>query len=188
MLVVLFLLGSGQSFGSLSSVFHFCKKFDSGKNGVYIRGNSPATVIVFLDTECPISQKYTRRLAALHKRYAPAGIQFLSIYPSPTDNPKTIRRFHQVYNLPFTGRPDPRHYLVKQYKAHVTPEAVVVNQAGIVMYQGAIDDWFVDLGKYRREPTRHYLQEALDAVLTGQPILTASTKAVGCLISERVNE
>ena len=141
-----------------------------------------ATVLVFLDTECPISQQYTRPLAALYGQYAAKGVYFQAVFPSVTDTQAAIRAFSSAYKLPFTGQPDPDRTRVRQYRAEVTPEVVLLDKQGIVRYQGAIDDWFITLGRYRREPTQYYLRDALAAVLDGRPVPVPRAEPVGCRI------
>ncbi|MBC8154362.1 MAG: redoxin domain-containing protein [Bacteroidetes bacterium] len=143
-----------------------------------------ATVLVFLDTECPVSQQYTRPLATLHRQYAARGVRFQSIFPSATDDRTAVAAFNRTYALPFAGQPDPGRVRVRQYRATVTPEAVLLDVRGIIVYQGAIDDWFVALGRHRREPTQHYLRDALNALLDGRPVATTRREPVGCRIQQ----
>ncbi|UHG90478.1 redoxin domain-containing protein [Spirosoma oryzicola] len=140
------------------------------------------TVYAFLNTECPISQQYTRRLAELYQTFSPEGVRFVAVFPLRTDTPKAIEQFRVDYKLPFAGQPDKGARLARQFRAHVTPEVVVMQSDGKVRYQGAIDDWYVDLGKRRTEAVHTYLRDALNALLTNQPVPEARTEAVGCLI------
>ena len=143
---------------------------------------SALTVYVFLNTECPISQQYTRRLAELHREFSPSGVRFLALFPLRTDTPAVINQFRAYHTLPFAGRPDRLGQMARQFRVHVTPEVVVMQSDGQVRYQGAVDDWYVDLGKHRPEATHAYLHNALVALLNGQPVAEPRTKAVGCLI------
>lgn len=140
------------------------------------------TVYAFLSTECPISQQYTRQLSTLCERFKPLGVRFVAVFPLRTDSPAVIERFRTEFNLPFPGQPDTGSQLARRFRARVTPEVVVTQADGQVRYQGAIDDWYVDLGKHRSKPTQSYLAEALDALLHNQPVMQSRTEAVGCLI------
>ena len=141
-----------------------------------------ATVFVFLSTECPISQQYIRRLTELHHDFSGQGIGFVAVFPLRTDDYKTIGRFKTDYALPFRTQADPQQQLARQFRARITPEAVVQTKTGQIMYRGAIDDWFFALGKHRPEPTQHYLRDALRAFLANEPVLIQKTEPVGCLI------
>ena len=73
---------------------------------------------------------------------------------------------------------------MQQVDARVTPEAVVIDSQGNVVYRGRIDDRFVDFGKTRQSPTREDLSLALDAVLAGRAVDVPTTKAIGCFIAD----
>ena len=103
-------------------------------------------------------------------------------FPLRTDSPRVIRQFQIDYNLSFAGKPDSGARLARQLRVRVTPEVVVMQSDGRVRYQGAIDDWYVSLGKHRSEVTQHYLCDALDAVLAGNDVAVTRTDAVGCLV------
>ncbi len=141
-----------------------------------------ATVYVFLSTECPISQQYSRQLAMLHRQFGPLGIRFVAWFPFGTDTPARIKAFRADYSLPFAGKPDRGARLAHRMRVRVMPEVVVVQADGRVRYQGAIDDWYVALGKHRSAATQHYLSDALNTLLTGGEVLVAKTDAVGCLV------
>src|SRR5437870_1959978 len=66
--------------------------------------------------------------------------------------------------------------------AGTTPEAVVVDGSGHTVYSGAIDNRAADLGQRRIVITEHYLADALDSVVKGQPVKVKKTNAVGCFI------
>jgi hypothetical protein len=52
------------------------------------------------------------------------------------------------------------------------------------VYQGRIDDRFVELMVERPAPTTHDLEHAIDSVLAGRPVVPAKTTAVGCFIAD----
>ena len=53
-----------------------------------------------------------------------------------------------------------------------------------LVYRGRIDDRYVDFGNTRARATQHDLRQALDAVLSGEPVANPRTKAVGCFIAD----
>jgi len=64
-----------------------------------------------------------------------------------------------------------------RFGATVTPEAFVIDSAGVVRYHGSIDD-----SQNERRVGTQRLRSALDAVLAGRPPAQAETKAFGCSI------
>lgn len=143
------------------------------------------TVYVFLDTECPLSQNYTLTLRKIQADYVNQDLRFVAVFPAVGDTPKRIRAFIKEYQLPFETMPDPDLEWTKALSAQITPEAFLVNAAGAVLYGGKIDNWAVSLGKKRQVITQHFLTDAIEASLAGEPISVARTKAVGCFISRK---
>ncbi len=76
---------------------------------------------------------------------------------------------------------DAEHTAVQRFGAQVTPHLFVVDASGVLRYRGAFDD--VSLS--RREPTRCYLKEAVDALLAGNAPEPAETTSFGCVITRR---
>lgn len=103
-------------------------------------------------------------------------------FPLRTDSRYAIRQFRATYGLPFSGQPDPAARLAHRLQVRVTPEVVVMQADGQVRYRGAIDDWYVALGKHRPEATQHYLRDALDALVAERPIDPTHMEAVGCMV------
>ena len=64
----------------------------------------------------------------------------------------------------------------------MTPEAIVVDNKGVVKYRGRIDDLYVSFGQRRPAPTQRDLRAALEAIAAGKAVQYKSTKAVGCFI------
>lgn len=142
----------------------------------------PLRVFVFLETECPISQKVTRRVQALADAYA-GRVSFEAVYPTQTATLTEVQAFQRTYALRLVARLDPTHRLVNRYDATTTPEVILLSADEQVLYQGAIDDQFYKLGRYRPAPTAFYLKEAIDATLSGRPVPNRRVTPVGCLIN-----
>ncbi|MBC3787473.1 redoxin domain-containing protein [Spirosoma utsteinense] len=139
-------------------------------------------VLIFLETECPISQKTTSRFQALADTYADR-VMFEAIYPTETVTVGEVEAFEKAYSFRVPRRLDPRHRLVKRYKATTTPEVILLDARDRILYRGSVDDQFYKLGKYRPSPTVQYLRDALEATLHGQPVPVARVTPVGCLIN-----
>jgi hypothetical protein len=151
---------------------------------------APATVraIVFLfqSIDCPISNRYAPLVKQLSATFTAKGIQFWLVYPNPFDTPDGIHKHLQAFSYQNSALLDPDHVLAKLAHASVTPEAAIFDRQGRELYHGRIDDKYVNLSLERPSPTRHDLEDALNAVVSGKPIAQASTTAVGCFISDFV--
>ena len=88
----------------------------------------------------------------------------------------------------YSGTPailDSNRKLVRAAGATVTPEAAVIGPSGQVLYRGRIDNVYASLGKRRPEATEMDLRKALEETLSGKPVSTPVTKAIGCYIPTR---
>jgi len=146
--------------------------------------DSRGTVLIFVRTDCPVSNRYAPTLRRICKTYAGRDIRFFLVYPNPDVTPPEIRKHMTEYSYPCPALRDPEHVLVRRAGAKITPEAAVFTRDGELVYRGRIDNQYVDFGKYRPKPTRADLEEALDAVLTGKLVTFRETEAVGCLIED----
>jgi hypothetical protein len=144
-----------------------------------------ATVLLFVSTDCPISNRYAPEVRRLFKSFASKGVNFWLIYPNPAERPDVIRDHLTSFAYPMQALRDPEHVLAKFVHATVTPEAVVF-AGGRVQYRGRIDDRYVAPGVGRPEPTRRDLEDALTALLAGKRVPQPETQAVGCFIADLV--
>lgn len=145
---------------------------------------SEARVFVFVTTDCPIANRYAPELERMYQEFTKRGVEFSLVYPNAADTVEKIIAHKTDYGL--TARPlrDSKHTLARKVGVTVTPEAAVFDAADKLVYCGRIDDWYVDFGKNRKQPTTHELRDAVDAVIAGEPVAAPRVKAVGCYISE----
>ena len=87
-------------------------------------------VLLFVQTDCPISNRYAPTIARLHARFQPQGVAFYLVYPDRREDADAIRRHGREYGLPGQALRDVQHILVKRVGATVTPEAVVLGARG----------------------------------------------------------
>ena len=139
-------------------------------------------VLIFARTDCPISNRYAPLLQKLSVEFA-AQAKFWLIYPDKTATPEQITSSLQQFHYSIPALRDPDHSLAKAAGASITPEAVVFDPQGKLLYRGRIDNLYVDAGRTRAAATSHELQDAIAASIAGkQP--PAAAPAVGCYISD----
>jgi hypothetical protein len=143
-----------------------------------------AIVFLFISVDCPISNRYAPEIRRLNEKFAPRGVVFRLVYPNPAESPEAIRGHLKDYRYPASAIRDPRQQLARFAAATITPEAAVYDRQGRRLYLGRIDDRYVALGLERPAPTRHDLEEALDAALAGKPVQQPTAPAVGCFIAD----
>ncbi|MDE2807729.1 MAG: redoxin domain-containing protein [Gemmatimonadota bacterium] len=145
---------------------------------------APVVVLLFVQTDCPISNRYAPTIARLHARFQPQDVAFYLVYPDRREDADAIRRHGREYGLPSQALRDVQHALVKRVGASVTPEAVVLGERGNIVYRGRIDDRYMALDQMRPQPTRNDLANALSAALAGRPPDPSATEAIGCFIAD----
>ena len=151
-----------------------------------VSSGTKATVLLFVSTDCPISNRYAPDVRQLHERYGTDGVRFWLVYPNPADAVSDIRDHLKSFAYPGTALRDVRHDLVKRAGATITPEAAVYDARGRLTYRGRIDDRYSAVGIERATATKHDLQDAIAATIAGKPVGTRFTQAVGCYIADFV--
>ena len=80
------------------------------------------------------------------------------------------------------------HYLLDEdnvvadaFAARTTPHVFLFDKDMKLVYKGAIDDNVDDA----KAVTKHYLKDAITALVNGKPIATATTKNLGCSIKRK---
>jgi thiol-disulfide isomerase/thioredoxin len=140
-------------------------------------------VLVFLRTDCPISNRYAPTIQQLSARYSRQAA-FRLVYPDKKASAARIRKYLLDYGYSIPALRDPRRVLVRQSHVQVTPEVAVFDGRSRLVYHGRIDNWYEDFGRSRPAPTTHDLDDAIRATLSGKPPTAAVTDAVGCYISD----
>jgi hypothetical protein len=171
-------------FGTLAS--SNVKAQRSSKNSEAAQHEESLTAVVFLATDCPISQKYIGELKNIDSLFH-AKVSVKGVIPGKVRK-EELEQFISEYQIDFPVVTDADYTLVKKYRATITPEVFLINSKNHVYYQGAIDNWFFDLGKYRQHITEHYLIDAIKAVLEGQSPVVKKTESVGCPIQKTVSK
>ena len=136
-----------------------------------------ATVLVFVSTLCPVSDKYVERLNALYTEFAGRGVQFFAVDPNSNENWPDVVRYVQENGVRYPMYRDERNRVADRVGARSTPEAFVYNAQGRLRYRGQIDD-AVNVARVRR----HALRDAVQAVLESRDVLPGETRALGCAI------
>jgi Redoxin len=143
-----------------------------------------ATVLLFVATDCPISNGYAPAVHRLCSAYTPQGVTFCLVYPDADLSATEAKKHHDEYGYPCPAVLDPTHTLVKRTGVSVTPEVAVFNHDGAMVYRGRIDDLYADYPRGRHSPSRYDLKEVLEAITHDKAIAPRTTRAVGCPISD----
>jgi peroxiredoxin len=148
-----------------------------------IATNTKAIAFFFINTDCPISNRYAPEIQRIAAEFNTNGVNFWLVYADPDTSVEAIRKHTNEYRYSIPVLRDPRHTLVKRSQVVVTPEAAVFLATGRLLYSGRIDNRYLDFGKERPAPTKRDLQEVLRGLLRGDRIPNLRQPAVGCSIS-----
>lgn len=141
-------------------------------------------LLLFVATDCPISNRYAPEIIRICHDYDARGVRCFAVYPDAAATAAAVAAHRREYGFPASipAIVDRDHALVRAASPRVTPEAALYSSTGRV-YRGRIDDWYVDVGRSRRQATQHDLRVRIEAALAGRSIAPAETEAVGCFIA-----
>ncbi len=139
-------------------------------------------VAIFMAVDCPITQKYLNTIKEISNQFSGNPVQFVGYFPAGLTK-KESTTFRNEYKIPNTIelKDDKKHELTEMLDAKSTPEVFVIKNKQ-VLYRGAIDNWFYELGRYRKEVTAHYLIDAIQAGLNNEKPSITETEVLGCFI------
>lgn len=150
-----------------------------------INVESKVVVLIFIASDCPISNRYAPLVNRIYEAYKEKGIAFYSVYPMSSETIEDIESHRSDYGYKMPALTDKDHVLVDKADAMVTPEvSVYLPGTETWAYRGRINDLYVDFGKWRRHPTENDLTDVLDLILSGEEFEPKRTRAVGCYIQE----
>ncbi|MCI2230138.1 thioredoxin family protein [Polaribacter sp. MSW13] len=141
-------------------------------------------VIIFTCNTCPYSVANEDRIIALQEKYKSKGFPVIAINPNDPSvsagdsfEKMKIRASEKEFNFPYLF--DEGQTVYPKFGATKTPHVYIVTRNDMkVQYIGAIDN-------SSRNPdavTEKYVENALDALLSGKSIDKKETRAIGCSI------
>jgi hypothetical protein len=146
---------------------------------------SRAVVLFFAASDCPISNRYIPEMQRMAKEFAPRGVRVWFVYPNPGDDAKVVRAHDSEYAISTPTALDTTQTLVQMAHVTITPEVAVFVPDGSGLrevYRGRIDDRYIAFGRERPQAQHHDLEDALRAVLAGQPAPPPGGPPIGCSI------
>ncbi len=186
--VIILCLGAVSHAGDLGRTPVFELKDVAGKvwtNQVF--ADHRATAVIFLGTGCPVANLYLPELNELATRYPATDLQVIGVNANAGDSLEAIAKHASEFQIKFPVLLDPEQKLADGLSAVRTPEAILIDQKGVIRYRGRIDDRHGYT--FRRDSsTRADLEEAIREVLAGKEVSVAKTEPLGCLLHRRAEE
>ncbi len=133
-------------------------------------------VLNFWSAECPWSERADGHLADLLTRFS-GKLTLLAVASNLNETAELIAQAIKLRGLDFVLL-DRHCELAEAWNAQTTPHAFVIDQDGILRYQGAVDD----VTFRKRVPDQFYVEQAVTALLSGQLPHIQETQPYGCTI------
>ena len=138
-------------------------------------------IVNFWSAECPWAERADRELLS-YLRGREEQVRLLPIAANAHETDAMCAAAARTRGLPLVLRGGPE--VQDAYEARTTPHIFIVDEQGVLRYRGALDD----VSFRRRQATRFYVREALEALLAGRLPDPAETPPYGCAIVRFVLE
>jgi hypothetical protein len=162
------------------------KNVDGTELSIQAMTGQKGFLVIFTCNECPWAKAWEERIVALGNASGARGVGVIAINSNdpalaPGDNFDAMQRRARERGMQFPYVVDTGSKVAKAIGATRTPEVILFDASGKLVYHGTIDDNAKEPDKVKLS----YLKDALDAVVAGQPVPVAETKALGCSIKAR---
>ncbi len=141
-------------------------------------------IVIFTTNHCPYAIAWEDRIIGLDKMFSTKGYPVIAINPNSSEaNPDDsyenmiIRAKEKGFSFPYLH--DASQEIYKTYGATKTPHVYVLNKESgklRVSYIGAIDNNYKDAS----QADEHYVQDAVNSLLSGKEPDLSFTRAIGC--------
>lgn len=146
-------------------------------------------VLEWVNHGCPFVKKHynTNNMQGLQKEYTGKGVIWLSVASSAKGKEGYMsadewnKKITESVSSPTAVLLDADGKVGKKYGAKTTPHMFIIDKEGKLVYQGAIDD----KSGYEKEEVavaKNYVKAALDEILAGKAVTTATTESYGCSV------
>ncbi len=188
LLISTLVFADGVKIGDKAAYFNL-KDIDGNMVSLNDFKDAKGVVLTFTCNTCPYAIAYQDRLIDIDKKYKELGYPMVAINPNdpevkPGDSPEAMyeRAHEKGFTFPYLF--DEGQKVYPEYGATRTPHIFLLENVGgefIVRYIGAIDDNYADADAVKET----YLEDAIDALLSGNSPVTSETKAIGCSIKTK---
>jgi peroxiredoxin len=170
-------INKGYEIGDTASDFKL-KNVDGHTVSLGDYKDAKGFIVIFDSNTCPYSKAYNQRIIELNEKYFSRGFPVITIN-SNNDSGDFFEDMVQIakkkkYKFPYLQ--DETQKVAKAYGATNTPHVFVLTKDLKVAYIGAIDDNARDA----EAASKHYVEDAVNALLANTSVPVPKTKAIGC--------
>ena len=146
-------------------------------------------VLEWHNNGCPYVGKHYKsgNMQRLQKQWTSQGVIWFTILSSAPGNQGYVTASEEndylakMQAAPTAALLDPSGQIGHLYDAKTSPQMVVINPQGVVIYSGAIDDKpTTDLDGV--PGATNYVNRALEQAMAGKPVETPATRPYGCSV------
>src|SRR5271163_1688363 len=146
-------------------------------------------VLEWHNNGCPYVGKHYKsgNMQRLQKQWTSQGVVWLTILSSAPGKQGYVTASEEndylskMQAAPTAALLDPSGQIGHLYDAKTSPQMIVINPKGVVIYDGAIDDKpTTDLNDV--PGATNYVSRALVEAMAGKPVETAATRPYGCSV------
>src|SRR5262245_35819594 len=157
------------------------------QNGAFQRlsrhKDAKLVVLYVFAADCPIVRQNAADLRELMAGFEPRGVRFLGLDPAPQDERAAVAAEAKELELALPILLDDTQCVAEMLEIKRTGEALVVSTANWnLVWRGPLDDR-LEYGAQRPAASRHFLREALDALLAGSAPPKDVPPGKGCAIT-----
>jgi len=146
-------------------------------------------VLEWHNQSCPFTRKHyvSGNMQALQKEWTAKGVVWFTVISSAPGKQGYVTAGEenaylvQVHAVPTAVLLDPEGKLGRLYSAKTTPQMIIIDPSGKVIYDGAIDNRPTpDAADVRG--AQNYVSDALSEAMAGKPVATPFTRPYGCSV------
>src|SRR5271165_1259812 len=137
-------------------------------------------VLVFLGNHCPVVLANDDRIIDFANDYKDKPVKLVAVSVNDIDEDRLpgIKNHIKEKKLNYTYGYDESQAIGRAYGATNTPHFFVLDKERNIRYIGSMDDNVMNEAKV----TKHYLRDAVDALLAGKTPQVEETRAAGCSV------
>ena len=117
------------------------EKINGEMQSVGTLSDKPYLAVIFLGTECPLVKIYLPKLGMISENFQDL-VDVIGVNANSQDTRKEVNTFVKNNKISFPVYKDPKGQLATALGATRTPEALIINRQGDILYRGRIDDQY----------------------------------------------
>jgi len=146
-------------------------------------------VLEWHNNGCPYTKKHyeSRNMQRLQKEWTSKGVAWFTVISSAPGQQGYVTAqqeneyLKQMNASPTAALLDKEGDVGRLYSAKTTPHMFVVNPAGVLIYDGAIDSK-ATTDQADIPTAKNYVSQALEEAIAGKPVSTPTSRPYGCSV------